>query len=125
MMPMTAQDTDFDDWLVETFAAMGPFTMLFVLLRIEARGVRPLRSAHLHVTGADLPWPEMRGMLDGAGVDWDGAVFWRAGREGLVEDAEARRRLASLVRALAGDRTLIREGEFFNPDGLRLSLDDA
>lgn len=117
--------TDFDDWIVETFGLAGPFTMLVLLVGIHDTGVRPLRSAHLHVMGDELRWPEMTGHLAGAGVAWDGAVFWRAGREGLVEDAEARRRLSSLTRALNGDFTLIRDGEFFNRDGLRLSLDDA
>ncbi len=56
---------------------------------------------------------------------WDAVVLFRAGREGLAEDDIARGRLDQLVRAMNGDRTLIRDGEFLNRDGLRLRLDDA
>jgi hypothetical protein len=51
---------------------------------------------------------------DGAGVDWSGAVFFRAGREGPVPDAKAR--LAALPRKLHEDCSLIRDGEFFNAE---------
>lgn len=119
-----AYDTDFDEWLVETFDAIGPFTILFVLVEIGETSVGLQRSAFLHVIGDEMRWPEMAGLLAGAKVPWSGVVFFRAGREGLVEDDEARNRLASLVRKLHEDRTLIREGEFFNRDGLRLAIEE-
>ncbi|MBB5692716.1 hypothetical protein [Muricoccus pecuniae] len=122
---MTAPaETDFDDWLIETFAEAGSFTMLFVLVRITERTVEPLRSAWLHVVGDETRWPDMVALFAGAGVDWSGAVFYRAGREGLVEDGEARARLAALTRKLHEDRSLIREGEFFNAEGLRLQIEE-
>ena len=118
-------DTDFDDWLLATFAETQGFTMLIVLVGIGDGRVDPLRSAHLHVIGDQIRWPQMADHLDGSGVAWDGVVLFRAGREGLVADDVARDRLDQLVRAMNGDRTLIRDGEFFNRDGLRLRLDDA
>lgn len=117
-------ETDFDDWIVSTFAETGSFTMLFVLVRIGEASVDLLRSAYLHVIGDELRWPQMKAVLDGAGVAWSGAVFYRAGREGLVTDDEARSRLAALVRKLNEDRSLIREGEFVNADGLRLAIEE-
>ena len=119
-----AFDTDFDEWLVGAFDDAGPFTILFVLVAIGETRIDLLRSAFLHVIGDEMRWPGMAALLDGAKVNWSGVVFFRAGREGLVEDDEARNRLASLVRKLHEDRTLIREGEFFNRDGLRLALED-
>ncbi|WP_416798135.1 hypothetical protein [Ciceribacter azotifigens] len=118
-------ETDFDDWVVTTYGETGPFTMLFVLVRIGERQVDLLRSAYLHVVGDELRWPEMLGLFAGAGVDWSAVVFFRADQEGLVEDADARSRLASLVRKLHEDRSLIREGEFFNEDGLRLTIEEV
>lgn len=118
-------DTDFDDWLMATFAETQGFTMLIVLVGIGDGRVDPLRSAHLHVIGDQIRWPQMADHLEGSGVPWDGVVLFRAGREGLVADDVARDRLDQLVRAMNGDRTLIRDGEFFNRDGLRLRLDDA
>lgn len=117
-------ETDFDDWITATHGAVGDFTMLFVLLRITERTVEPLRSAWLHVMGDETRWPEMVALFSGAKVAWDAAVFFRAGREGLVGDEEARARLQSLTRKLHEDRSLIREGEFFNAEGLRLRLEE-
>jgi hypothetical protein len=118
------QLTDFDDWIVSTFDDAGSFTMLFVLVSIKERSVELLRSAYLHVVGDELRWPEMTKVFSGAGVNWSGAVFYRAGREGLVEDGEAKARLNALVRKLHEDRSLIRDGEFFNRDGLRLQIEE-
>ena len=118
-------DTDFDDWLQATFAETEGFTVLIVLLGIGAGRVNLLKSAHLHVIGVEIRWSQMAEYLDGSGAAWDAVVLFRAGREGLVADHVARERLDQLVRALNGDRTLIRDGEFFNRDGLRLRLDDA
>lgn len=117
--------TDFDDWLRQTFAETQGFTLLAVLIAIGGGRVDLLRSAHLHVIGDDLTWAEMAAHFDAAGVPWDAVALFRAGREGLVEDDTARHRLLQLTQALNGDRTLIRDGEFFNRDGLRLRLDDA
>ena len=122
MTPPTA--TDFDDWLVATYAEVGAFTMLFVLVAIGETTVRPLRAAYLHVVGDETRWTDMEALFAGAGVDWSGAVFFRAGREGLVADAEAKARLASLSKHLYEDRAIIQDGEFFNAQGLRLSLEE-
>ncbi|CAN7552735.1 hypothetical protein GFB56_22415 [Ensifer sp. T173] len=116
--------TDFDDWIVSTYGEAGAFTMLFVLLAIGETRLDLLRSAYLHVVGDDTRWQDMAALFAGAGVKWSGVVFYRAGPEGLVEDHVARGRLASLVRNLNEDRSLIREGEFFNVDGLRLSIEE-
>lgn len=118
------RQTDFDDWIVSTYGEVGSFTMLFVLLDIGETSVELLRSAYLHVIGDELRWLEMVDVIRQAGVHCSGAVFYRAGREGLVEDEEARARLASLVRKLHEDRSLIGEGEFFNMDGLRLVIEE-
>jgi len=121
---MTPMETDFDEWLAATHREAGDFTVLFVLVEIGETSVVPLRSAWLHVVGDETRWPEMVALFAGAGVAWSGVVFWRAGREGLVPDAEARARLNALTRKLHEDRTLIRDGEFFNAEGLRLQLED-
>lgn len=122
---MTDMDTDFDDWLTATFAETQGFTMLMVLVGIADGRVDLLKSAHLHVIGDDLRWPDLMVHFDRSGAPWDAVVLFRAGREGLVADDIAVARLDALTRAMNGDRTLIRDGEFFNRDGLRLRLDDA
>ncbi len=123
-MSNPATETDFDDWVIDTYADAGSFTMLFILVSISETKVELLRSAYLHVVGDELRWPDMVKVFKGAGVNWSGVVFYRAGREGLVEDSQAKARLASLVRKLDEDRSLIRDGEFFNEDGLRLMIEE-
>jgi hypothetical protein len=118
-----ARATDFDDWLVETFGRVGAFTMLIVLVEIGETSVALLRSSHLHAIGDETRWPEMARLFAGSGAPWNGAAFFRADRNGLVDDATARRRLAALVRQLERDRSILREGEFFDARGLRLKIE--
>ena len=117
--------TDFDDWLAATFAETGGFTMLIVLVAAREGRVDLLKSAHLHVIGDEMSWPEMAAYFDGSGAEWDAVALFRADRDGLVRDSLAKDRLDALMRALKGDRGLIREGVFFNRDGLTLRLDEA
>jgi hypothetical protein len=116
--------TDFDDWLVETFARVGSFTMLIVLVEIDETTVSPLASSHLHVIGDETRWTDMIDLLAGAGAAWNGAAFYQADRGGLIEDETARKRLSSLTRHLQGDRSLLRHSEFFNANGLRLKIEE-
>lgn len=122
--PAAPRATDFDDWLVETFARVGSFTMLIVLVEIGATTVDLLRSAHLHVIGDETRWPDMVRLFAGSGAAWNGAAFFQADRDGLVPDALARQRLDTLTRHLEADRSLLKDAEFFNADGLRLKIEE-
>ena len=117
--------TDFDDWLVETFAQAGSFTVLIVLIEIGENTVLPLASSYLHVIGDETRWNDMVDLLSGAGAAWNGAAFFQADRGGLVDDDTARQRLASLARHLQKDRSLLTHSEFFNAQGLRLKIEEV
>jgi hypothetical protein len=117
--------TDFDDWLVETFAQVGSFTVLIVLLEIGETTVSPLASSYLHVIGDETRWTDIKDLLSGVGVPWNGAAFFRADRAGLVDDETARQRLSSLARHLEMDRSLLTHSEFFNAQGLRLKIEEV
>jgi hypothetical protein len=116
--------TDFDDWLVAAFARTGSFTVLIVLVEIGETTIGLLRSSYLHVIGDETRWADMVALFAGSGADWDGAAFFQADQAGLVQDALARQRLASLVRHLETDRSIINRGEFFDSRGLRLKLEE-
>ena len=116
--------TDFDQWLVETFARVGPFTMLIVLVEIGETSATPLRSSYLHVIGDETRWPDIVQLLAGAGTAWNGAAFFQADRGGLVRDPVARDRLQSLMRHIESDRSLLRHSEFFDARGLRLKIEE-
>lgn len=116
--------TDFDEWLVETFARTGPFTMLIVLVEIGETSATPLRSSYVHVIGDETRWPDILQLLADAGTAWNGAAFFPADRAGLVRDAVARYRLESLMRHLKSDRSLLKHSEFFDVRGLRLKIEE-
>jgi hypothetical protein len=122
---MLACTTDFDDWLVETFGRVGSFTVLIVLVEINETTVSPLASSHFHVIGDETRWADMVDLLAGAGAAWNGAAFYQADRDGLVDDDTARRRLSSLTKHLQGDRSLLKHSDFFNAQGLRLKIEEA
>ena len=120
---MADWSTDFDEWLVETFARTGAFTALIVLVEIGETTAAPLASSYLHVIGDETRWPDMVDLLAGAGTAWNGAAFYQADRGGLVTDAVARQRLQDLMRHLEGDRSLLKHAEFFNRQGLWLKIE--
>ena len=116
--------TDFDEWLVETFARVGPFTVLIVLVEIGETTAGLLRSSYLHIVGDETRWPDVLEMFAGAGAAWNGAAFYQADRAGLVRDPVARHRLQSLMRHLEGDRALLKHADFFDGRGLRLKIEE-
>ena len=116
--------TDFDEWLVETFARIGPFTMLIVLVEIGETSATPLRSSYLHVIGDETRWPDIVQLFADAGAAWNAAAFFQADRAGLVRDPVAQYRLQSLMRHLESDRSLLKHSEFFNKGGLRLQIEE-
>ena len=116
--------TDFDEWLVESFARTGGFTVLIVLVEIGETTASPVASSYLHVIGDETRWPDMVRLLEAAGAGWNGAAFYQADRAGLVTDAVARRRLQDLMRHLEGDRSLLKHAEFFDRRGLRLKIEE-
>jgi hypothetical protein len=115
--------TDFDDWLVETYARVGSFTTLIVLVEIGEAKVSLLASSHLHFVGDETRWIDMVDLLSGAGTPWSGAAFFQADRAGLIDDDTARRRLAELTRELQKDRMILSHSEFFNAQGLRIKIE--
>ncbi|HEX4709810.1 hypothetical protein [Phenylobacterium sp.] len=116
--------TDFDEWLVQTFARTGAFTMLIVLVEIGETSATPLRSSYVHVIGDETRWPDIVQLFTDAGAGWNGAAFFQADRAGLVRDEVARYRLKSLMRHLESDRSLLKHSEFFDVRGLRLKIEE-
>jgi hypothetical protein len=117
--------TDFDEWLVGTFARVGPFTMLIVLVEIGETSARPLRSSYVHVIGDETRWPDIVQLFTDAGAAWNAAAFFQADRAGLVRDPVAQYRLQSLMRHIESDRSLLKHSEFFNVHGLRLKIEEV
>jgi len=115
--------TDFDDWLVETFAKVGAFTMLIVLVEIGETSIALLSSSYLHAIGNETRWADMVDLLSRANVPWNGTAFFRGDRGGLIDDATARHRLATLTRHLEKDRSIFSHGELFNAQGLRMKIE--
>jgi hypothetical protein len=116
--------TDFDDWLVGTFARVGSFTMLIVLVEIGETTISLLASSYLHIIGDETRWSDMVDLLAASGAPWNGAAFFQGDRGGLVDDATAGQRLRSLTRHLETDRSILKHGELFNAQGLRMKIEE-
>ncbi len=116
--------TDFDDWLVETFTRVGSFTVLIVLVEIGDTSISLLASSYLHVIGDETRWTDMVDLLAASGAAWSGAAFFQGDKGGLIDDATARQRLLSLTRHLEEDRSILIHGELFNPQGLRMKVEE-
>jgi hypothetical protein len=121
---MAACTTDFDDWLVETFARVGSFTMLTVLVEIGETSIALLASSYFHVVGDEIRWGDMVPLLAASDASWNGAAFFQGDRGGLIDDATARQRLLSLTRHLEADRSILKHAEFFNAQGLRMKIEE-
>ncbi|MBM4210387.1 MAG: hypothetical protein FJ187_07525, partial [Gammaproteobacteria bacterium] len=63
--------SDFETWLAAQFADTGSFTAFIVLVRIGDEEVEALKSSYAHLIGDEMPWRDMRALLDSAGVPWD------------------------------------------------------
>jgi hypothetical protein len=63
--------------------------------------------------------------LAASGAPWNGACSFRATAAPLVDDATVGQRLLSLARHLEADRSILKHGEFFNPQGLRMKIEEV
>mgnify|MGYP006318940451 CR=1 FL=1 len=118
---------DFEQWLAAQLADTGAFTAFIVLVRIAGDEVAPLKSSYAHLIGDDMPWPEMRALLDGARTPWDGVAFFvglgHAG--GPLPDAVAARRLKDVEADVKADPLAFNRGMFFDREGRHLRIDEA
>jgi len=119
--------TDFDRWIVEAFAADGPFTVAVILLEIGETRVTPVRSTFLNVIGDEVEWREIAALFARAGHDWDGAAFFPATDDGggALPDTAARRWLADVERRVEADRLALNDAQFFDRLGRRLRIDEV
>ena len=117
----------FDEWIVEEFAARGVFTALVVLVEIGARSVTPLASTYLNVIGAETRWPEIVTLFASAGVAWDGASFFpaRPAGGGLLDNSAARASLSGLEARVKAERLTLNEGFFCDREGRRIMIEVA
>jgi hypothetical protein len=119
--------TEFDEWIVEEFAARGAFTALAVLVRIGERSVTPISSTYLNVTGADINWREIVALFAGAGAPWDGASFYpvTAPDGGPLDNASARIGLRAIEARVKAERLALNDGFFFDRHGRRMMVEEA
>jgi hypothetical protein len=118
---------DFEQWLSAQFADTGPFTVFIVLVRIAGEEVVPLKSSFAHLIGDDMAWREMRGLLDRAGVAWNGVAFFvgLGPGGGPLPDAAAARRLRDVEADVKADPLALNRGRFFDREGRHLRIDEV
>jgi len=118
--------TDFDTWLASRFADGGAFTALIVIVTVTDTTVEPIASTYAHVIGGDIAWPQMAGLLDGSGQEWDAVVIFAAAMEGggAVPDESARLTLRRIEEEILRDRRTINAGHLFDRLGRRMKLEE-
>ncbi|HEX9521610.1 MAG TPA: hypothetical protein VF949_01495 [Reyranella sp.] len=119
--------TDFEQWLTAQFADTGPFTAFIVLVQISGEAVSAVKSSYAQLIGDDMPWAEMRALLDGARAHWDGVAFFvgldHAG--GPLSDAAAKAKLKEVEADVLADPLALNRGLFFDRHGRNLRVDEV
>lgn len=122
----TPAPTDFDLWLKDEFARVGPFTSLAVLVQITETKVLPMCSTFVNVIGDDTDWAEITVLFAGAGREWDGASFYSlvGPNGGPLDNPNARLRLRELETRIDENPLVLNEGNFFDKWGRRLKVEE-
>jgi hypothetical protein len=117
---------DFDAWIEEEFARRGAFTACVVLVGIGEQSVTPLASTYLNVVGTETGWLEIVALFAGAGMPWDGAVFFPATASGggPLDNAGARTRLREIEARVKAEMLTVNEGFFFDRQGRRMMVEE-
>ena len=118
--------TDFDLWLKDEFARVGPFTSLAVLVEITEIKVLPICSTFVNVIGDETDWAEITVLFAGAGREWDGASFYSliGPNGGPLDNPNARLRLRELEARIDENPLVLNEGNFFDKWGRRLKVEE-
>jgi len=119
--------SDFEHWLVAQFAETGAFTAFIVLLRISGSQVVPIRSSYAHLIGDDMPWHEMRQLLESAKASWDGVAFFVGlGHDGgPLPDSLAAQTLKQVEADVKADPLALNRGLFFDREGRHLRVEQV
>jgi hypothetical protein len=119
--------TDFEQWITAQFADTGPFTVFIVLVQISGEAVSAVKSSYAQLIGDDMPWAEMRVLLDGARTHWDGVAFFvglgHAG--GPLSDAAAKAKLKEVEADVLAGPLALNRGLFFDREGRNLRVDEV
>ena len=107
--------TDFELWLSAQYAETGSFTAFILLMRRAGDEVVPLTSSYAHLVGDDMPWRQMRALLDGARTAWGGPL----------PDAVAARRLKDVEADVKRDPLVLNRGRFFDRAGRHIRIDEV
>jgi hypothetical protein len=120
--------TDFDQWLAAQFADTGAFTLFIVLVRVAGAQVSAVRSSYAQMVGDDMPWQQMRTLLDSASAAWDGVGFFvglRDERGGPMPDAMAKAKLREVEAEVLADPLALNRGLFFDREGRHMRIDEV
>ena len=117
----------FDQWLPSEYGTRGEFTVLVVLVAIGDTSIDLLQSTFINVIGDETRWREVRQLLDGAGVPWNGAAFFPVNSffRGAVPNDVARSELRDLEARLREDRRILNDGHFFDRKGRRMKVEEV
>lgn len=122
-----SQDSDFSGWIRTRFRERGAFTALIVLIDIAGAKVEPVASTYAHVIGDEMPWRDMKRMLDSGKRKWNAVVIFPAALEGggPLDNDSARETLRKVEEKVLTNRLAINDGHFFDARGRRMTIDEV
>lgn len=115
----------FSRWLGARYAETAGFTALILLLSFQGDAVQPISGAYVHVIGDDVPWRELKTMLDASGCKWDGVAMFAepAPGGGPLIDVVAKARLQERLDEVMANRIILNEAGFFDTRGRPIRID--
>lgn len=115
----------FADWLDAHIAETSGFTALVILLSMSGNRVEPITCSYVHVIGNEVSWTEMKALLDGSGMSWDGVAIFVACAPGggPVIDLVAKAKLQQRIEEVTMNRKVLNESGFFDRRGRKIRID--
>lgn len=121
----SAEGRDFEQWIVERYAATSGFTALILLLAIDKGRIDMISCSYLHVIGDEVRWTDMKSMLDASLRKWDAVSIFPESPAGggPLMDLIAKARLQERIDEATADRMTLNSSGLFDRKGRAFRID--
>ena len=123
---MSSSDgAEFEQWIVDRFAATDGFTALLLLLAIRQGKIDLISCSYLNVIGDEVAWRDMKQMLDASRRKWDAIAIFAESPPGggPLIDLIAKGRLQERIDEVTADRMVLNSAGLFDPRGRAFRID--
>lgn len=124
--PLSRSEGDeFEQWIIDRFAASNGFTALILLLSIDKGRIDMISCSYLHVIGNEVAWRDMKTMLDASLRKWDAVAIFPESPPagGPLLDLIAKARLQERIDEITANRMVLNSSGLFNRNGRAFRID--